>query len=124
MYFLIHPWGWINDKRMAVHWLKLRMSWFVQPNSFRFEAVYGHSLIINTSLGMYQEIHPYRASSIDSVKINTSLPMMRECQIHPSSWHGRYSIILLPKKPSNAGVSVLLKGDSEKKYRDLDTFSG
>ena len=51
----------------------------VQPNTSRFEAVYGHSLIINPSLGMYQEIHPCRASSIDSVKINTSLPMMREC---------------------------------------------
>ena len=51
----------------------------VQPNTSRFEAVYGHSLIINSSLGMYQEIHPCRASSIDSVKINTSLQMMREC---------------------------------------------
>ena len=55
----------------------------VQPNSSRFEAVYGHSLIINPSLGMYQEIHPCRASSIDSVKINTSLPMMRGWVILP-----------------------------------------
>ena len=53
----------------------------VQPNSSRFEAVYGHSLIINPSLGMYQEIHPCRASSTYSVKINTSLPMMRECTL-------------------------------------------
>ena len=53
----------------------------VQPNTSRFEAVYGHSLIINPSLGMYQEIHPCRASSTYSVKINTSLPMMRECLI-------------------------------------------
>ena len=53
----------------------------VQPNSSRFEAVYGHSLIINPSLGMYQEIHPSKASSIDNVKINTSLPMMRECNV-------------------------------------------
>ena len=53
----------------------------VQPNTSRFEAVYGHSLIINPSLGMYQEIHPCRASSTYSVKINTSLPMMRECKI-------------------------------------------
>ena len=22
MYFLIHPWGWINDERMAVHCLE------------------------------------------------------------------------------------------------------
>ena len=34
-------------------------------------AVYGHSLIINLSPGMYQEIHPYRALGINSVKINT-----------------------------------------------------
>ena len=53
----------------------------VQPNSSRFGAVYGHSLIINPFLGMYHEIHPLRASSIDSVKINTSLPMMRECDL-------------------------------------------
>ena len=50
----------------------------VQPNISRLEAVYGHSLIINPYQGMYQEIHPYRAGSIDSVKINTSLLMMRE----------------------------------------------
>ena len=29
----------------------------------------------------YQEIHPYSAMNIDSVKINTSLIMMKECQI-------------------------------------------
>ena len=29
----------------------------------------------------YQEIHPYSAMNIDSVKINTSLIMMRECEI-------------------------------------------
>ena len=34
----------------------------VQPNSSRFEAVYGHSLIINPSLGMNHEIYRYRAS--------------------------------------------------------------
>ena len=50
----------------------------VQPNTSRLEAVYGHSLIINPYQGMYQEIHPYRAGSIDSVEINTSLLMMRE----------------------------------------------
>ena len=54
----------------------------VQPNTSRFEAVYSHSLIINPSLGMYQEVHPCRANSTYSVKINTSLPMMRECVVH------------------------------------------
>ena len=38
----------------------------VQPNTSRFEAVYGHSLIINPSLGMYQEIHHCKTVSIDS----------------------------------------------------------
>ena len=53
----------------------------VQPNISRLEAVYGHSLIINPYQGMYQEIHPCRAGSIGSVKINTSLLMMRECKM-------------------------------------------
>ena len=29
----------------------------------------------------YQEIHPYSAMNIDSVKINTSLIMMKECSV-------------------------------------------
>ena len=29
----------------------------------------------------YHEIHPYSAMNIDSVKINTSLIMMKECQL-------------------------------------------
>ena len=41
----------------------------LQPNSFRPEAVYGHSLIIDASPGMYQEIYPYWAISIDSIRI-------------------------------------------------------
>ena len=31
----------------------------------------------------YQEIHPYSAINIDSVEINTSLIMMKECAVHP-----------------------------------------
>ena len=58
----------------------------VQPNASQLEAVYGHSLIINPSLGMYQEIHPCRTSSTYSVKINTSLPMMRECVTQTAHW--------------------------------------
>ena len=53
----------------------------VRPDISRLRAVYGHSLIINPSLGMYQEIHSTRAFSIGSVKINTSLLMMRECRM-------------------------------------------
>ena len=36
---------------------------------------------INPVDSEYQEIHPYSALNIDSVKINTSLLMMRECII-------------------------------------------
>ena len=37
-----------------------------------------------TSVGSrYQEIHPYSAMNIDSVKINTSLIMMKEWEIYP-----------------------------------------
>ena len=43
--------------------------------------MYGHSLIINPSLRMYQDIHPSRAVSIDSVKINPSLIMTREWNV-------------------------------------------
>ena len=53
----------------------------VQPKTSQLEAVYSHSLIINPFLRMYQEMHPYRAMSSDSVKINTSLVMRRECSI-------------------------------------------
>ena len=35
-----------------------------QPNTSRLETVCSHSLIINPSLGMYQEIHPYWASRL------------------------------------------------------------
>ena len=71
----------LRDISRAEGYLEVRGD--VEPNSSRFKAVYGHSLIINPSLGMYQEIHPCRTSSIDSVKINTSLPMMWEWVVHP-----------------------------------------
>ena len=38
-------------------------------------------LIINSSAGMDQEIHPCGQGRIDSVKINPSLLRMRECKI-------------------------------------------
>ena len=38
----------------------------------------------------YQEIHPYSAMNIDSVKINTSLIMMKEWKIHPIQWISQY----------------------------------
>ena len=45
---------------------------------------FGNSMqhIINPSLVTYQEIHPRRVISIESVKSNTYLEMMRECEIH------------------------------------------
>ena len=36
----------------------------------------------------YQEIHPYSAMNIDSVKINTSLIMMKECMVFVMVLHG------------------------------------
>ena len=51
----------------------------VQPNSSRFEAVYGY--ILSSLIPPFQEIHPCRASSIDCVEINTVLLMMRECTL-------------------------------------------
>ena len=56
-------------------------------NASRLEAVYGHSLIINPSLGMYQEIHPSRG-----VKINNFLIMMREC-IHTLPRGGMHCVV-------------------------------
>ena len=44
------------------------------------------------SLGMDQEIHPSRQGRIDSVKINPSLPMMRECTIHPKILYRKVAI--------------------------------
>ena len=70
--------GCITDTDISRAEGNLKVGGDVQPNTSRFEAVYGHSLIINPSLGMYQEIHPCRVSSTYSDKINTSLPMMRE----------------------------------------------
>ena len=40
----------------------------------------------------YQEIHPHSAMNIDSVKINTSLIMMKECTIHVAGAMKRYFI--------------------------------
>ena len=54
----------------------------VQPNISWLEAVCVHSLIINPYRGMYREKHPFRPGSIGSVKIKTSLLMMRECVVH------------------------------------------
>ena len=76
MYWVVHPRRPRDFPRAEGN---LEVGGDVQPNSSRFEAVYGHSLIIKPSLGMYQEIHPCRVSSIDSVKINTSLPKSRSC---------------------------------------------
>ena len=59
----------------------------LSPNISQLEAVYGNSLIINPYLGIYQKLHPCRAFSIGSVKINTSLPVMRECGIQYISCH-------------------------------------
>ena len=40
----------------------------------------------------YQEIHPYSAVNIDSVKINTSLIMMKECPMNEEQEHANFSL--------------------------------
>ena len=86
-----------------------------QPNSSRFEAVSGHSLIIYPSLGMYQEINPCRASSIDSVRINTSLPVMRECAVNPllKAGHSKLGALSLRRliSPPGGVISRMLTMD-------------
>ena len=72
----------LTNKRFLERNIEVRVD--VQPKTSGAEAVYGHSFIINPSLGMYQEIHPCKVSSIGSIKINTSLPMTRECFVHRS----------------------------------------
>ena len=64
----------------------------VQPNSSWLEALYGHSLIINPSQGMYQEIHPCRASSIGSFKINTAISWEND-QCHCFSFSRLYTFL-------------------------------
>ena len=43
----------------------------------------------------HQEIHPYSAMNIDSVKINTSLIMMKECDIQYTIYNIHYTILIL-----------------------------
>ena len=51
------------------------------PNASRVLVEDRHSLFINPSLGMDQEIHPSGPIDIGSVKINPALLMMRECEL-------------------------------------------
>ena len=61
-----------RTKRFPEGWGTSEGMYIVQPDTT------WQCTVINPSLGMYQEIHPCRAMSIYSVKINTSLQMMRE----------------------------------------------
>ena len=68
VYFMFIARGWVLNSLQGEYWkiLSLGIGLYthtaerrdVQPDISRLEAVYGHSLIINPSLGMYQEIHP------------------------------------------------------------------
>ena len=51
----------------------------------RTQEVYWISSNINPVASEYQEIYSYSALIIDSVKINTSLVMMRECDVRAVS---------------------------------------
>ena len=50
------------------------------PNTFR-DLIQIYSLLINLSLGMYQNLPPSGPISLESVKINSSLVVMRECDM-------------------------------------------
>ena len=85
MDFLIYPWGWIDDKRMALRRTlpqvgmyipvlrKVQIQYISPRGSLRLHCIRTQGserpflLIINPLQGMYQEIHPYRAMKIDSV---------------------------------------------------------
>ena len=60
---------WPNTSRLNTIW----------PNTSRLEAVYGHSLISNLAQGMYQQIHPYSAMNIDSVKLKSMYRNILPC---------------------------------------------
>ena len=64
------------------------MYWDVQPNSSQFEAVYGHSLIINPSLGMYQAVID---KSLDLEKISRR----NDSCFSLSSWRIVFSFLFL-----------------------------
>ena len=60
---------WVDDQEMSrgpsprdISWAlgNLEVRGDVQPNESQLETVYSHSLIINSSLGIYQETHPWR----------------------------------------------------------------
>ena len=84
MYWVVHP-QWPRDFLRPEG--SLEVGGDVQPNAPRLMAVYGHSLIIYPSQGMYQEIPLYRTI----VRINTSLVTMRDwlsrcVNIHRTVW--------------------------------------
>ena len=60
----------------------------------QLESVWGFYFIIDFSQGVYQEIHPYIAISIERVKINTSFHAMRKYlsyqSIEERGYHGKY----------------------------------
>ena len=72
----------------------------------------------------YQEIHPYSAMNIDSVKINTSLIMMKECEIrawndaHPLACVVIIYVMYLPDIRKNTRVSENRVPKKIARYRD------
>ena len=83
---IIGPWAPTNIQITIsiLYWLFSQMSCrqnlktqIKLPRGGLYCVRYGHSLTINPSPGMYHEIDPNSTMNIDSVKINTSLIMMR-----------------------------------------------
>ena len=97
-----HRWGWVKII-CTLYWHEWGLNPYtaerrdVKPNTSRTNTVYGHSLIFNTSLGMYQEIHPGRVISIDSIRINTSL-LLNEERVSFSNWVRLWGLMIFIKR--------------------------
>ena len=77
----------------------------------------------------YQEIHPYSTMQIDSIKINTSLIMMKECTLHYSySLSLELGMLDLTLKPCIAITNIqnMLKDENVDNivFSDLSSVSG
>ena len=57
VYILIHPWGWITDRRMAIHCLKGWMYWVVHPLQPQASGNLSHRGCITQCIAMASSSH-------------------------------------------------------------------
>ena len=97
----------------------------------QLESVWGFYFIIDFSQGVYQEIHPYIAISIERVKINTSFHAMRKYlsyqSIEERGYHEKYykciaksywSMEISWKSIKMSGRVIVLLGELLKRYQE------